>query len=341
METRQNPTKNRRKTTVPVKTAASARPAGKTATQTRRAATQNTPKTTPRRRTPRKRSNVPEVVYTPAAIFSRGQLLVRLLTVVAVVLALIFGISIFFHVETVTVSGAEKYDEWTVREASGIRDGDNLLSVNDAQVSGNIITKLPYVKSVRVGIKLPNTVNIYIEEQDIVYAIRDTGNLWWLITGDGVVVEQTDIATAGEYPQILGINLYKAAVGEPAVAQEPESEEPVETNEAGETIPQPVTILGAQKLSTALSIVQYLEDCRVIDQIVSVDVSDMGNILVRYGQQYDINLGDTTEMKYKIELATRGIPALDKQYNKPTGTIDVSFRIDRNLMFSFAANPAQ
>ncbi len=278
----------------------------------------------------------PDVVYTPAAVFSRGQLLVRLVTVVAVVLALVFGISIFFHVDTITVSGCEKYDAWTVKEASGIQIGDNLLSVNDAQVSGNIITKLPYVKNVRVGIKLPNTVNIYIEEQDVVYAIRDTGNLWWLITGEGVVVETTDLATAGEYPQILGIKLYRPESAQQAVAEEPEPQTPAGTTDEGETTPPPITILGSQRLETALDIVQYLEDYQVIDKIVNVDVSDMGNILVQYGRQYQINLGDTTELKYKLELAVKGIPKLDKEYSSPVGTVDVSFRTNSELVFNFA-----
>ncbi len=316
--------------TVPQRGSSAARRAG--------TAAQSAARTRQARKVPIKKPTTaaPDVVYTPAAPFSRGQLLVRLVTVVAVVLALVFGISIFFHVETVTVSGAEKYDPWTVKEASGIQIGDNLLSVNDAQVSGNIITKLPYVKSVRVGIKLPNTVNIYIEEQEVVYAIRDTGNLWWLMTGEGVVVETTDLATAGEYPQILGIKLYQPENAKPAVAEEPEPEAPAGTTGEGETTAPPITILGSQRLDTALDIVQYLEDYQVIDKVVSVDVSDMGNIMVQYGRQYQINLGDTTELKYKLELATKGIPKLDKEYSNPVGTIDVSFRTNEGLVFTFA-----
>lgn len=290
-----------------------------------------------RKTTVKKRAvSTPDVVYTPAAPFSRGKLLVRLATVVAVVLAMVFGISIFFHVETVTVSGAEKYDPWTIKEASGIQIGDNLLSVNDAQVCGNIITKLPYVKNARVGIKLPNTVNIYIEEQDVVYAIRDTDKAWWLITGEGVVIETADLATAGEYPQILGIRISQPVSAQQAVAEEPEPEAPAQTSGEGETTPPPVTILGSQRLETALDIVQYLEDYQVIDKIVSVDVTDMGNILVQYGRQYQINLGDTTELKFKLELATKGIPKLDQEYSNPIGTVDVSLRTGRELVFTFA-----
>lgn len=321
------------------KAAATRRPAGKAQPSRSAAAaatgTRRTASAAPVKKR-RRKSNAPDVVYTAAAPFSRGKLLTGLLTVAAVVLALIFGIAIFFHVDTVTVSGAEKYDEYTIKEASGIRDGDNLLLINDARIAGNITTKLPYVKSVRVGIKLPNTVNIYIEEQDILYAIRDTGNRLWLITNEGTVVDTTNTGEAGMYPNILGVQLYKPVQSQQAVAAEEESSDaPVTTTEDGEIVDAPVTIFGEDRLNASMEILQYFEKYKMIDKIVSVDVSDMGNIKVTYGQQYTINLGNKTELAVKVELAAKGIAKLDEQYGNPVGEINVSFRVQRDLIFTF------
>ena len=122
----------------------------------------------PRRRpSPANRSNGEQEVhiqYTPAKPFNRNRFLLRLATVAAVVLALVLGMSIFFRAEQVTVSGVEKYTPWEIREASGIGESDGLLGISEAKISARIRTKLPYVDTVRVGIKLPNTVNIVIEE---------------------------------------------------------------------------------------------------------------------------------------------------------------------------------
>ena len=74
----------------------------------------------------------PEVVYTPGKPFNKGRLVLLLCIVVAVVLAFSSGIAIFFKVEVITVSGSDKYDVWTVKEASGIELGDNLLSFGKA-----------------------------------------------------------------------------------------------------------------------------------------------------------------------------------------------------------------
>ncbi len=301
-------------------------------------ATGQAKRTTPpakRRTTRKKRSQAPDVVYTPAAPFSRGKLLVRLVTVVAVVLALLFGISIFFHVENVEVSGAQKYDEWSIKQASGLKDGDSLFSVNDAQVSSSIITRLPYVKSVRVGIKLPNTVNIYIEELDITYAIRDTSDRWWLISEDGVVVEATDKATAEDRPQILGVKLEKPEPTKQAVPAEIELDVPQETNEDGQTVTQPQTTLASEQFVAAMQILNAMKEQKIIDKIVSVNVSDMGNMQLTYAQQYRVELGNTIDLTYKLSGISQIILQLNQQYSNPVGIIDVSGSINQQFVFTY------
>lgn len=277
----------------------------------------------------KKQRTTPEVVYTPAQPFDRGRLLLQLVTIVAVVLALTFGMSIFFKVETVTVSGNEKYDAYTIWQASGIQEGDNLLSFSKARAGGQIKAKLPYVDTVRIGIKLPDTVNIVIEEWDVLYSIKDSTGLWWLITSEGAVIDQVDGATAGEYTQLMGITLDAPAVGSSAKAVEPLPQ----TNEAGEIIP--VTVLASEQLSTALTIVQYMESESIIGEVTSVDVTDLGDIELWYGLQYQVKLGDTTQLGYKITCMNQAVSQLA---DYESGEIDVSFTIisDRPMYTRFS-----
>ena len=134
--------------------------------------------------TTKKRSIAEDVVYLPPKPFSRKRLLLRLTTVVAVVFAFVFGISIFFKVDKnkIIVSGNEKYSVNAILEASGIQDGDKLLTFNRAKTAGKIIGKLPFVENVRFGIKLPDTVYIEITEIEVGYAAEDTTGAWWLIS---------------------------------------------------------------------------------------------------------------------------------------------------------------
>ena len=138
---------------------------------------------------PVRKRNAPQVVYTPAQTISFRRMLLRILVVAAVALALCLSLSIFFKVKTVTVAGAEKYTPWSVMEASGIQEGESLISLNTIGAAARVLKALPYVESVQVGIKLPDTVNIEIKEYEVAYAIRDQDGLWWRITSNGKVLE--------------------------------------------------------------------------------------------------------------------------------------------------------
>lgn len=272
----------------------------------------------------------PEVVYTQPEPFNRKRFLLRLATVAAVVLAVFFGMSIFFKVEKVMVSGAIKYTPWEIRQASGIEDGENLLALNEAMVGGKIKTALPYVSRVRVGIKLPNTVNIEIVETDIPYAVEAGDHSWWLMASDGRLLEQVNSADAKDYTKILGVQLADPVAGAQAVALEPEPEpEPTtgETTAEGTSQPEetvPVTVYAWERLATVLDILQYLESNGILGEVASVDVSDMGQLQIWYGTRYQVQLGDNTRLSYKIETLKAAVDQLSEHY---TGILDVSFTL--------------
>ena len=294
-------------------TATRSRSAAQSRARSRAATTSRT-----RRRTTNLRPT-PDVVYTPAKPFSRSRLLLQLTTVVSVVLALTFGLSIFFKVEKVVVYGAHKYDAWTVKEASGIQIGDNLMGFGEIQAVGKIQAALPYVKDVRIGIKLPDTVNIVIEELDVAYAVRDGANRWWLITADGKVVDQVDAATADGYTKILGVHIADPVAGQQAYGWEYQVDS---TDPTAETVV--ITVSAQERLNTALNILQYLEDNSIMGLVATVDVEDLADIVLWYGQQYQVRLGDNSQLAYKIRCMCEAVAQL-KDYD--TGLLDISFML--------------
>lgn len=297
------------------------RSSGSGNTQTRRAATgtRTRPSATATQMRTRRNTAVkkpsPDVVYTQPGPFNKYRFLLYLATVVAVVLAVIFGMSIFFKVDTVTVTGNEKYTAWDIREASGIQDGENLLSMSEPKISSNITSALPYVDYVRVGIKLPDTVRIEIVELDIVYAVEATDGAWWLMRSDGGIVEKTNSADAEQFTKILGVQITEPVVGEQAVAAQAQH-----TGEDGETLP--VTVLASEQLQTAISIAQFLESSGVIGGAASIDVTNPGDLELWYGQRYQVLLGDAMELGYKIRSMKS---AIDQMGDYQSGILDVSF----------------
>ena len=274
-----------------------------------------------------------DVVYTPPKPFKRTRFLLRLATVAAVVFAVVLGMSIFFKVEHIKVSGCDKYTPWDVSQASGIEIGSNLMTISRAQVGGSIISELPYVETVRVGIILPDTVNIEITEMDAVYAVSDISGVWWLMNETGKIVEQTNGVTAKEYTQILGVYLENAAVGQQATAQEGDTvkipvEEPVEgeTEDPTEETKAPPTIsvgiTGQQRLNTVLTLLQHLSRNSISAQIDSVDVTSLTAIELWYDERFQINLGDTDRLEYKIGALKTTIENMESY---ESGHLDLSF----------------
>lgn len=300
------------RTATPVATAQTRRSAGKASPQVRRIAASGK---TQARRAAAQRKPSPEVVYTQPGPFNKYRFILYLATVIAVVLAVMFGMSIFFKVATVTVAGNEKYSAWDIRQASGIQEGENLLSISEPRISNNITSKLPYIDKVRVGIKLPDTVKIEVVELDVVYAIEATDGSWWLMRSDGGLVEKTNGADAGQHTKILGVQIAEPEAGQQAVAAQPQ-----QTGEDGETVP--VTVLASEQLQTAVSIAQFLESSGVIGEAASINVTDMGNLELWYGERYQVTLGDTMELGYKIRSMKS---VVDQMGDYQSGILDVSF----------------
>lgn len=257
----------------------------------------------------------PNVSASQARPFQRSRLYLQLLTILAIALAFCLGISIFFKVETITVSGAERYTPWTVAQASGIQEGDNLMFFGRAGAMVKIKQALPYVKDVRIGIKLPGTVNIIIEEVPVVYAIKAQDGSWWLMTSDGKLMEKTNGAAAGECTAIEGVVLDAPAEGEKAVAWEA----PAQTDEAGQIIPSAAT--NADRLRSALKILQQLEKNEILGEAASVNVESLQNLIVWYGNRFEVKLGDSTQMDGKIAAMKS---AIGKMGQFQTGILEIS-----------------
>lgn len=267
----------------------------------------------------KKQMEAPAVIYTQPKPFNRDRLILQMTTVAAVVLAVVLGLSVFFKVETITVSGAEVYSAWAVREASGITEGDNLLTFSKIRAAGQIMAKLPYVEKVRIGIKLPDTVNIMVKEASVVYALKASDGTWWLMDSEGRIIEQTNNAVAASTTQVLGITLESPEPNGRAIATEMLL---AETAPEGEEVP--MTTTGALRLSAALKILNALEANDIVGEVASVDVSNIEEIILWYGTRYQVNLGDSTQLETKINWMNDAILQLS---DYQIGVLDISFTI--------------
>lgn len=269
-------------------------------------------------------SKRPNVTYTQPAPFNLQKLLLQLTATVAVVLAVVMGLSVFFKVEKVVVYGNKAYSAWRIQEAAEIELDSNLLTFGATRACGRITTKLPYVDTARIGIKLPDTVNIYIKEFDVVYAIKSAADDWWLMTSGGKIVEQIDSGLANTYTRVLGVEVDSPVPGMQAKAMEnliPVDQATSPTASTEETEPV-VIITGAERLRTALLILDALELNDIVGEASSIDVSSLNSLELMYGSRYQVKLGTSDNMEYKIASMKQAVAQLNEYQ---TGILDVSF----------------
>ena len=154
----------------------------------------------------------------------------------------------------------------------------------------------------------------------MVYAIKDQNGQWWLMNSDGRIVEMGDNSKASGHTQILGVALENPVPNERAVAMEMV---PDETLAEGETMAV-VSTTGAQRLTAAMQILRALEENDIVGSAASVDVTRIEDIILWYGTRYQVNLGDSSRLDYKIACMNDVILQMS---DYQSGILDISFTI--------------
>lgn len=305
----------------------------------------------------------------------------RLLIMAAIVAAVIFGVAIFFKVNTVEVQGNAIYSAEEIRSASGIQKGDNLFTLNKEAAAGSIKASLPYVETVSIIRFLPDKIVIEVKESDATFAVTTDTNTTWLINSVGKALEQiSDSAPGSALTAEPTAPDAEAPVEEPVEqpventdsenAGEDEARQPTENPDAasGEQTQQPsdtagtagrdtaaeasaadnsaiqadgkriprilgvtvnsptvgsvVTATNPASLNAALAVIAELDGTGLLDHIVSINTEKEYDIVLQYDGRYEIRLGGTEELSYKIDYLT---VILSKLSDFQAGVIDLTF----------------
>lgn len=278
---------------------------------------------TAKKRTPVRRREQ-KVTWSQPKPYDRRKLFLRLAAGAAVAVAFLLSFTIFFKVDSVNISGCEKYTPEIVAKASGIEIGDNLLSFGKTRAAGKIIAELPYVKEVRVGIKLPDTVNIDIVETAVSYAIESSDGSWWLMDASGKLLEKLEGTAPSGYTKVTGV-----LAGNPAVnaALRPTAKEEASKDSEGGAVQSSTP---EERASAALEILAGLEKNNLMSDVTEVDVTALYDLRLRCGEQYEVRLGGQTELAYKLSYLSQVLSQLE---DYQAGTIDLTLEEGRTARF--------
>lgn len=228
----------------------------------------------------------------------------------AISLAIFFTLSVFFRIDSVTVSGNRFYTEQQILEASGVQTGDNLLAMSKSAVCGRICESLPYVSSVQVRRILPDQVVIDVKESSVTYAMQDETGAYWLVTANGRVVEQA--ASAEGHIPVEGFTLQSPYVDQQL------------TNAEGE-----ITVYTLQ-LDTACAVMKAIEESSLYGSITSVNIPTDLHVTAQLGDQYRVIFGQSEDYGYKLRYLDSVLGELD---SFTSGDIDLTFNGGEEAVF--------
>ena len=225
-----------------------------------------------------------------------GEILYRVLLACMIAAALFFIASTFFEVKRVEVTGTSKYLPEQVAALSGIQTGDRLLFINRFEIWDNIRDELPYVKSLQVRQRFPNTVVLELTERRPAAKLVNNG-ISYIIDENAILLEYTALGDHFRLPVIHG-----AAPTEITLGKE-------------------VVFADELMLDSLKHILSELVATDWITEIVDIDLDRIYDISFNYGNRYTVLLGDSSELPYKLAVFEE---VLSRLHETDQGVIDLS-----------------
>lgn len=215
---------------------------------------------------------------------------------VAIILAVGFGISLFFKVGSIEVTGTRVCSISEVIAASGIQSGDSLIFTNESTVVRAIMAEQPYVDVVTVKRRLPNVIEIRITESEPVAYILFEGG-YWLIDGKGKLLERKT-----EKPDLPAINGLTLKVPLEGTMMEVGSDD-------------------SDKVEPLLQTLRFLRERDMYGDVEEIGYAGVTGISFTYQVRFTVRLGMPTDIEKKLETLPEVINVLEPN---AVGVIDLT-----------------
>lgn len=226
--------------------------------------------------------------------------LYKLLSTLAICAVVVAALTLFFRVDTIEVTGTERYTAQEITDASGVSIGDNLFLLNKYSVDQEIKAALPYVQELRINRRLPDTLVIQVQECGTPMAVIQEGSAW-LVSPAGKIVEQMEPSAAEGYAVIDGCQLLAPSVGT-ALA--------LATEYAGQQ-------------QSLLDLLAALEEAGLVEKVNAIHLSDLSVLRMDYDGRFSVELPYGADYGYKLRFLTAALEKGAIQDNQ-TGTIQLT-----------------
>ncbi|MEG1789146.1 MAG: FtsQ-type POTRA domain-containing protein [Oscillospiraceae bacterium] len=250
----------------------------------------NTPRQKPRRKKKKRGA-----LYAPIAF-------------IIICAALVFGMSVFFRVSRIEVSGNSLYTAEEIMDAAGIEKGDNLFFTNRSAAVSRIYSKLPYISEAEVTRSLPNRVTIEVTESSAIACVSSEAGPW-LIDRNCKLLTPADAETEGTFIRVDGLVPINPSVG--ALIAPGEADDP--------------------KVAYLADMLNQIERRGLTQDVTWIDISSALNPSFDFQGRFTVKLGANDNTEYKFGLL---LSAVSQLAPGDTGFIDLDLSVDNKAHFS-------
>jgi len=205
------------------------------------------------------------------------RLLGRVAFVATLVGAIVYALTIFFKVNTITIEGVTRYSAEEIVAGMDIKKGSNLIRWNKYKTGELLLEQFPYLQSVELRRRMPDGVIVSVTEGAATVALPSNGG-YYLISKDGKVLEQR--SDANGLPVVTGASLMGCAPGDLIS----------ETNDP--------------YADALLTILQALDVTNMLKEIDFINMQSLTDIRIGYMGRFDIRVETTDELAYRLRFAT-------------------------------------
>lgn len=225
------------------------------------------------------------------------RIFLTLLTFCIVIGAIVASLTVFLKVAKIEVRGAAYYTNEQIIKSSEIQVGDNLFAINKFAVSSKILADFPYLESIKITRRLPDTFIFDVTERKPCGYI-DTEDQRWIIDRAGYLLERVE-----KTKQVSGANII---AGEQLLAPKPGGK----INWAEE-----------EKRNALVAVLGELTSYNLVEKVREVNVSALYSIQFTYEDRLKIVIGSTEDIAKKFKMLQAVLPQL-----APTdrGTVNLS-----------------
>ena len=149
----------------------------------------------------------------------RFSLLYKLFSTLLILAAILTGCIVFFRANEIVVSGESRYSAEEIIAATGVEKGQNLFQLDKNGIVRKVLTQLPYIDTISLSRKLPDTLLITVTESRPVAALEYNGS-WWLMDARGKLLEQGDATLSQGRAWLLGLTPLSPSVGSTLAVEE-------------------------------------------------------------------------------------------------------------------------